>query len=186
MHVVLRPGPHGNGLYQPPRAPKQQMPSKQMHLGGGGLIIQSIVPDPFEGQTKASNTVLFNVLVLDTACMRWVTRQPCPPTPVSATTYQHYGMPFFSHYEENSRVRGSSSRVKSTRTLEPDGTEEAAEDRPAGHSTKRDSGVECESIVSRRQSPQKSYKRDSGYESVHNVSQRASRRYSANTSSEGL
>ncbi|KAI8721698.1 Ubiquitin-like domain-containing protein [Fusarium sp. LHS14.1] len=80
-------------------------PEPQMNLAAGGLIKQGVVELPQRDYQK-TNTIAFNVQILNSAAFQQVTGNPPPPSPVSAETYAKSGYPFFSVFEEPTNVAG--------------------------------------------------------------------------------
>lgn len=92
----------GFGLGGPPLAFAEQPASiQEMGLAAGGQMVQKIYPDPFGFQTwdQSSYGELF-VHIVNSAQYATITGKPPPPTPVSATTYNEYGLPWFELYDE--------------------------------------------------------------------------------------
>ncbi|KAI0132420.1 hypothetical protein BJ170DRAFT_592377 [Xylariales sp. AK1849] len=90
----------------------------EMNTGAGGRIKQTIVKHNHTGDVKTSNSVLFNVQLLNTLAFARITGKPAPETPISAKTYSDHALPFYNLYEEPSVVQGDFSSVKSLAKLE--------------------------------------------------------------------
>ncbi|UPK96447.1 hypothetical protein LCI18_007382 [Fusarium solani-melongenae] len=91
----------------------------EMNLAAGGLIKQGVVELPQRDYQK-TNTITFNVQILNSAAFQQVTGNPPPPSPVSAETYAKSGYPFFSVFEEPTNVAGDFFAVRSIGQLNGD------------------------------------------------------------------
>ncbi|EEU46693.1 uncharacterized protein NECHADRAFT_77326 [Fusarium vanettenii 77-13-4] len=91
----------------------------QMNLAAGGLIKQGVVELPQRYYQK-TNTIAFNVQILNSATFQQVTGNPPPPSPVSAETYAKSGYPFFSGFEEPINIAGDFVAVRSISQLNGD------------------------------------------------------------------
>ncbi|KAH7270929.1 hypothetical protein B0J15DRAFT_575823 [Fusarium solani] len=99
-----------------------QMPTylePEMNLAAGGLIKQGVVELPQRDYQK-TNTITFNVQILNSADFQQITGNPSPPSPVSAETYAKSGYPFFSVFEEPTNVTGDFFAVRSIGQLNGD------------------------------------------------------------------
>jgi hypothetical protein len=90
-----------------------------MNLAAGGLIKQGVVELP-QRDFQKTNTIAFNVQILNSAAFQQVTGNPPPPSPVSAETYAKSGYPFFSVFEEPTNVAGDFFAVRSIGQLNGD------------------------------------------------------------------
>ncbi|KAF4460083.1 integral membrane [Fusarium albosuccineum] len=84
----------------------------EMALAVGGRIRQNINEHRKTTRQK-TNTITFNVQILNSASFQSVTGRAPPPTPISAETYASYGFPFFTLSEEPTSVSGDFSSVQS-------------------------------------------------------------------------
>ena len=84
-----------------------------MGIAAGGRIKQTIVRDTSTRKWDPSQTVVFNVQILNTAHFRAVTGRVPPEPPIDAGTYAAMGYPFFTIYEEPSTVIGDFTGVRS-------------------------------------------------------------------------
>ncbi|KAI1878552.1 uncharacterized protein JN550_000734 [Neoarthrinium moseri] len=99
-------------------APKRRV--KELGLAAGGLIQQTIEPDPHPaGVWDTAAAILLNLQILDSEAFAEVTGAPPPPTPIDAQTYATHGFPFFEVWgEEKTGVRGDFGEVRSVAQIE--------------------------------------------------------------------
>jgi len=73
----------------------------ELGIGAGGKIRQRIVPDPYGTDTwDPDQSAAVSIQIVNSAQYRELTGRPPPPTPISATTYTEYGLPWFELYDE--------------------------------------------------------------------------------------
>lgn len=90
-------------------------PGPKMGIGAGGMIKQTVLGDDVDPSVwdPESGTIL-NVQILNSAVFKAVTGHTPPATPVTAKTYEMYGFPYFTVYDETpSGIKGDFSGVKS-------------------------------------------------------------------------
>ncbi|TVY46389.1 hypothetical protein LCER1_G008697 [Lachnellula cervina] len=92
----------------------------EMGIAAGGLIQQSILPDPHpKGAWDGDKTSMFNVQLLNAACFYNVTGTRAPPSPVTAASYAAASLPFYSiPNEQPSGIKGVFSDIKSIAHLD--------------------------------------------------------------------
>lgn len=73
----------------------------EMGLGAGGKMKQKIYPDPHGIDTwDPDNYGRVFVHIVNSMMYRELTGEEPPPTPISAKTYAHHGLPWFDLYDE--------------------------------------------------------------------------------------
>ncbi|KAL2752824.1 hypothetical protein ACRALDRAFT_1083413 [Sodiomyces alcalophilus JCM 7366] len=88
---------------------------RQLGLAAGGLITQTIVPDPYPADAwDTAASVMVNLQILDTTSFEAVTGHPAPPTPISVSDYVRKGLPFYDIWKEApTGIAGEFSEIKS-------------------------------------------------------------------------
>ncbi|ROT36000.1 hypothetical protein SODALDRAFT_320466 [Sodiomyces alkalinus F11] len=88
---------------------------QQLGLAAGGLITQTIVPDPYPADAwDTAASVMLNLQILDTTSFEAVTGRPAPPTPISASSHVSQGLHFYDIWDEApTGIVGNFSEVKS-------------------------------------------------------------------------
>lgn len=123
--LVFEPKP-GRFPDQPPPmpdAPAMMMaePSAglEMGLGAGGRMRQKIYPDEYGIDTwdpDERGEVLIHIL--NSAAYRELVGREPPPSPVSASTYAQYGLPWFDLYDEGRASLEGTERLRAVKSVD--------------------------------------------------------------------
>ncbi|KAI1331154.1 hypothetical protein F5Y16DRAFT_293811 [Xylariaceae sp. FL0255] len=92
----------------------------QMTVAPGGLIRQTIRPDPHPAKAwDGDATIMFHVHILDPNSFSGLTGKPAPPTPISMNTYAEHDSPFFDIWgEEPTGIHGLFNHLKSSAQMD--------------------------------------------------------------------
>lgn len=76
-------------------------PGMEMGIAAGGSITQKIYPDDYGMETwDNENTERIFVHIVNSAMYSQITGLPMPTSPITAQTYQQYGIPWFDLYDD--------------------------------------------------------------------------------------
>jgi hypothetical protein len=89
-----------------------------MSIGAGGLIKQSIVRDTGDLEWLKSETKTVNIQIVNSGEFRAITSRQPPEPPIDIETYEQYGYPFFTIYEEPSYISGDFSSIRSINQID--------------------------------------------------------------------
>ena len=86
-----------------------------MGVAAGGLIKQTICKDTHNPKIwHPEHSTILNFSILNSESFKTVTGKEPPETPITATTYAEYGLPYFSLLDETpTGIHGNSSEVAS-------------------------------------------------------------------------
>jgi hypothetical protein len=98
--------------------------SAEMGLAAGGKMRQKIYPDKYGSDTwDEQNYGRVYVHIVNSMMYRQIVGQEPPPTPITAKTYQQYGLPWFDLYDDRLDDIAASnilSQVKSVKQMDTD------------------------------------------------------------------
>lgn len=85
------------------RSPSQHILDKiEMGIAAGGSIQQQILVDPLGADTWDQNTVTpIFIHIVNSVAFESITGEKAPPTPITSYSYKKRGLPWYSHYDEN-------------------------------------------------------------------------------------
>ena len=89
---------HGSSMMVCESAPAYQ----EMGLAAGGRMEQKIYPDLYGKDTwDPTGTTTMHVHIVNSDAYHAITGEQPPPTPISAATYNAFGLPWFALYDED-------------------------------------------------------------------------------------
>lgn len=94
-------------------------PGAEMGLGAGGTMRQKIYPDEYGIETwdlDARGGV--TVHILNSAWYRELIGSEPPPSPISASTYAQYGLPWFDLYDESRATLAGTEQLRAVRSID--------------------------------------------------------------------
>jgi hypothetical protein len=93
-------------------------PRAEMGLGAGGKIRQKIYPDAYGIETwDPDNYGDLFVHIVNSEQYHAITEMAPPPSPISASTYNDYGLPWFDLYDEAKETLTGSETMRRIRTI---------------------------------------------------------------------